>query len=330
MKSYILLVFAAFHTCQVISQGMEFDSAEFSKAPGLSFERSILPEKYSIEEYLPIIYPQAGSTCVAMSFALARTITFAIDNGIKDKEEITANSMSPYFIYYLARRKDDYSCNVGLSPIKAGLIAKEYGFSFLRDVEYPKYYPFSASYLCPNLFNFFPPVLKDDINNARINKVREVYVIKNLDGVKYALSHNMPVVIAIQIAKSFEELNSSLWEPLQAENRKKGLGGHAVVAIGYDDDLYGGAIRIANSWGEKWADSGKAWIRYSDLADWMDGAMVMDVLQKRSPNAAPKVNGISNSNSAGENILLKEFNQVYDFNNRKLLKAFEKYVMPQK
>jgi C1A family cysteine protease len=44
------------------------------------------------------------------------------------------------------------------------------------------------------------------------------------------------------------------------------LGGHAVVAIGYDDSRrigsHQGALRIRNSWGTDWGDAGYGWLPY--------------------------------------------------------------------
>ena len=51
------------------------------------------------------------------------------------------------------------------------------------------------------------------------------------------------------------------------------LGGHAVVAVGYDDsveienrmcgDRTVGALLIRNSWGEEWGDGGYGWLPYA-------------------------------------------------------------------
>ena len=38
------------------------------------------------------------------------------------------------------------------------------------------------------------------------------------------------------------------------------IGGHAMVAVGYDDTKK--AFRIQNSWGRTWADSGYGWFSY--------------------------------------------------------------------
>ena len=44
------------------------------------------------------------------------------------------------------------------------------------------------------------------------------------------------------------------------------LGGHAVIAIGYDDSRrigsHQGALRIRNSWGTTWGDNGYGWLPY--------------------------------------------------------------------
>lgn len=45
------------------------------------------------------------------------------------------------------------------------------------------------------------------------------------------------------------------------------LGGHAVVAVGYDDNRkigrHKGALKIRNSWGNSWGESGYGWLPYA-------------------------------------------------------------------
>ena len=44
-------------------------------------------------------------------------------------------------------------------------------------------------------------------------------------------------------------------------------GGHAIVAVGYDDDRQigseKGALKIRNSWGTGWGESGYGWLPYA-------------------------------------------------------------------
>ncbi|HLG34931.1 MAG TPA: hypothetical protein VI757_08640, partial [Bacteroidia bacterium] len=45
----------------------------------------------------------------------------------------------------------------------------------------------------------------------------------------------------------------------------------AMLAVSYDDEKYGGAIEVLNSWGKQWGNNGFAWIRYSDCLKWFSG-----------------------------------------------------------
>ena len=48
-------------------------------------------------------------------------------------------------------------------------------------------------------------------------------------------------------------------------------GGHAVLAVGYDDQKKigstKGALLIRNSWGEDWGDHGYGWLPYAYIED---------------------------------------------------------------
>ncbi len=56
------------------------------------------------------------------------------------------------------------------------------------------------------------------------------------------------------------------------------IGGHAVMAVGYDDDIEivntnrrglktKRALLIRNSWGEDWGDEGYGWLPYAYVVD---------------------------------------------------------------
>jgi hypothetical protein len=320
MKNLILFFFFSVLILNTKAQGLIFDSVAFSKTPELSVERGILPSSYSLTKYLPILLVQKESTCVAVSFSLARTMMLAIEDNITDKSKITRLHFSPYFLYYLARNKGDLQCATGLNPVTAGEVAKNIGFEKLINVEYPKYYPFANSDLCPNNIDFFPPELSQHFNNAKRYKINELYGTKNIEGVKYSISHNMPVILGLQIPKSFEKLKTNVWTPLPTENRSKSIGGHAVVAIGYNDNLFGGSVLIANSWGELWGSKGLTWIRYRDLKKWMDGAFIMEPTYSYKsdvPIDSPK----SYNNLKSQTFKVKQFGTKYSYDNKQLIEA---------
>jgi hypothetical protein len=86
--------------------------------------------------------------------------------------------------------------------------------------------------------------------------------------VKKSLSESCPVVISIICPNSFQYPIGDLWAPTEALNSEinHDHGRHAICAIGYDDEKYGGAIEIQNSWGAAWGNGGYIWIKYEDFA----------------------------------------------------------------
>jgi hypothetical protein len=321
MKKLIHIFFFSVLVINTKAQGLIFDSVAFNKIPELSVERGILPSSYSLEKYLPILLVQKASTCVAVSVSLARTMMIAIEDNITDKSTITRLHLSPYFVYYLARQKDDLQCTSGLKFISVGEVAKNIGFERLINVEYPKYFPFKDNNLCPNNINFFPPELETHLKNAKRYRINQLYSAKNIEGIKYSISHNMPVVLGLQISKSFEKVKTKLWVPLPTENKSKSIGGHAVVAIAYNDNLYGGSVLIANSWGPNWGLNGLTWIRYKDLRNWIDEAFIMEPTysyKSEVPSDLPK----STNNLKSQTFKVKQFGGKYSYDNKTLIDAF--------
>lgn len=82
---------------------------------------------------------------------------------------------------------------------------------------------------------------------------------KNHAEVKSQLNSSFPVVIGMMIDEGFQALRRG-----EIYNRRSGreLGGHAMIVIGYDDSVGGGAYKVLNSWGTNWGDGGYGWISY--------------------------------------------------------------------
>jgi hypothetical protein len=320
MKRFFLLAISLILFEFSYSQGLIFDSTSFNQQKEFPVERAVLPYKASLEMYLPALYPQTGGTCVAMATALARTIMYAKSLGTTDVNFITRNQMSPYFLYYYARDENDYSCEKGLNPIAAFNVAQKIGFEKLFKIEFPNYWPFKKSFLCPREYNFLPPETKSHLDNAKVFRISDFFVTKTASGIKSALAKGTPVVLAMLIPKSFELFKGSFWKAQSYESRIN-ASGHAMVAIGYDDYLNGGSIRIANSWGTEWGDKGKVWINYKELERWLDGAFIMI--------AASATYGLGNEEFVNNYKLPKEktfkvseFNGKFNFNNKEYLKIF--------
>ncbi len=100
----------------------------------------------------------------------------------------------------------------------------------------------------------------------RISKGGNNYDV-DIDAMKQNISSGAPVIIAMKIPESFYYVNTDLWTP---ESRDyKGIdkmSGHAMCVIGYDDNKFGGAVQVMNSWGRNWGNDGIFWMKYTDFS----------------------------------------------------------------
>ena len=99
-----------------------------------------------------------------------------------------------------------------------------------------------------------------------------IYDIKLLDQIKEIISYSIPIVFGLSAYNSIEQASDNGMIPLPERNDKI-IGGHAVLAIGYDDHIVlsgnpgstTGAFLIRNSWGTKWGQGGYGWLPYEYL-----------------------------------------------------------------
>ena len=88
-----------------------------------------------------------------------------------------------------------------------------------------------------------------------------------LASVKQHLAAELPSMFGFTVYSSFPSVGDGKGEiPLPTEGDKV-EGGHAVVAVGYDDNKKigseKGALLIRNSWGKEWGDEGYGWMPYA-------------------------------------------------------------------
>jgi len=100
--------------------------------------------------------------------------------------------------------------------------------------------------------------VKDGLYHKSIRYSR---VNRNLPDLKNALSKGHPIVFGFLIFQNFQ---SSEWisktPAIMPMPNGQNLGGHAVLAVGYDDDIE--CFIIRNSWGSRWANKGYFMIPY--------------------------------------------------------------------
>jgi C1A family cysteine protease len=90
--------------------------------------------------------------------------------------------------------------------------------------------------------------------------------------IKARLAFNMPVAFGFTVFNSIVQAGSTGEIPMPCP-RDRVAGGHAVMAVGYDDDMViknancvsaksKGALIIRNSWGASWGDHGYGYLPY--------------------------------------------------------------------
>lgn len=121
--------------------------------------------------------------------------------------------------------------------------------------------------VCPEVF--WPYVIQifdrqpnqKAVKRAAPYKINAYRRIKDLAELKAALAEDRPVVFGFEVYESFEadEVARTGILPMPDESEQL-LGGHAVLAVGYDDQK--GWVIARNSWGEAWGDRGYFYIPY--------------------------------------------------------------------
>ena len=202
---------------------------------------------------VPEIINQGGEgTCVAFSFGYTTRsyllkrdykIDFYSDGNINNKKVC-----SPEYLYNSARQPG--SC------VQAGMvIPKALEFVKMNGISTWESMPYSDDNGCDIQPN------NQQKENGSYFKIDNYYRLENLNEsyIKQILSNNHPIIIGVPIFQNFYD---NLGEVIES-NLGEEIGGHALVIIGWDDNLQ--AFKMANSWGKNWGDRGYGWVHYDHI-----------------------------------------------------------------
>lgn len=273
MKKLLFLTFLLACT-QLSAQGLLYSEESYMKVKPYDSDElgfaSNPPKAFSMKEYTPIPLEQYGGTCVSVSCGYSALSTAYNYKFNRKGVQAHLHSFQPYYLYsYLS---SDTSCMNGTYIEWAMEFLKDYGcfkywtpFDIYCDQEYEEDFGKACHYLSYSyrIKDFYRIELE---NYESVSS--KAYQLKGVlaEGRPIPIGMNLPAPInSDNPFSSFDTLlQTDLWRPSKMEIPDT-LGGHAMVVIGYDDNKFGGAFQIMNSWGTEWGDGGYFWVRYDDF-----------------------------------------------------------------
>jgi hypothetical protein len=267
------------------AKGAIFDEEAYSNLPRLASlsSRSYegLPLSFSLKQYAPLAGDQTGyNTCVAWAAGYAaRTICESVVLNRKNQTETTQNVFSPVHIYKNIN-PDDLECTYGTQIYRALDMMKETGAVRMLDIER------IMSFRTVDLSNYknsrnYP--IGDYITLFSKEDRKKPALITRI--VKKSLTEGKPVIIGMNTPDSFTDAKE-VWRPKESPDTY--YYGHAMCVVGYDDNKYGGAFEVLNSWGRKWGNGGYIWIPYRTFVDFVkEGYVIIENIANYSDISSP-------------------------------------------
>ncbi|MCB0455826.1 MAG: DUF4384 domain-containing protein [Aequorivita sp.] len=259
---FLFLISASLCFAQQQGTGLLFDETGYEsipkKANNVSFFDDLADVKRaSLKQYVPTVKNQGGyQTCLGWSTGYyGRTILEAKQQNITNAEDIDAIAFSPIFTYLNAKVvEDNYNCNKGAFIHKGAQSLVEDGAPYFRD--------YSEAEFCDDAI---PETVAQNASNHKIKDFRRLITydaepLEIIDNVKRALHNGNPVIGGFK----FENTLLVAKNVYLSDNSPTGSG-HAMCVIGFDDEKYGGAFEIVNSWGTNWGNNGYIWMKYDDF-----------------------------------------------------------------
>ncbi|PSJ73809.1 hypothetical protein C7N43_27235 [Sphingobacteriales bacterium UPWRP_1] len=278
-------LFGQSDTVQIHKRGLLFNNESYKKVPlAPTLRNDNLPGEASLKTFCPTPRSQGNyGTCAAWATAYsARTIMDAIKKNWTTKAVIDSNAYSPSYTYNQIKFPYDADCSIG-TYLDSTLTCITRGVGKFKD-----YYDFN--FQCGNSsFTIDETAKKNAIMGyKRLYNLEDPPSLKII-AIKKSISEKRPVVASIAAPRSFDYAGE-LWVPLElpsgnSEELVTVFGGHAITIVGYNDNMFGGAFEVMNSWGLYWAKGGFTWIKYADFTEWANYSFELIDFPISAPNA---------------------------------------------
>lgn len=101
-------------------------------------------------------------------------------------------------------------------------------------------------------------------------------IATDIQSITTSIEGQRPVILGVRLTAAFLTLTAA---PYIIPAAGKGVGGHAVLAIGLaNHPAHGSLILVRNSWGAKWGEQGSGWLSTDYLNDKLIGYRLVDPL----------------------------------------------------
>lgn len=211
-----------------------------------------LPAKVDLRPGLPGVYDQGQlGSCVAN--AVAGAIAFNLK-----RQKAREFMPSRLFIYYNARALINATAYDSGAYIRDGIKTVNKQGTTSEIV-----WPYSDA--IPGPFTTRPPnqAYSEALNHQVTTYMR---VTQTTNALRQCLADGFPFVFGFSVYESFEsDVVAQTGIVPMPKRTERMLGGHAVVAVGYDDAKQ--MFLVRNSWGSEWGLGGYFWMPYAYLTN---------------------------------------------------------------
>jgi C1A family cysteine protease len=216
-----------------------------------------LPDRIDLREQCPEVVDQGSiGSCVANACCSAMAFL--------EREALASLFFSRLFLYYFTRVAE------GIPPTEDSgtLIRVAIQVLIERGVPYESTWPYDPA---EERFSLVPS--SEAQAEALEHRALFFYSCVNTDGapslfaIKASLSQGFPVVVGFAVPENMMSAECAETGIVEFPASGEGLvGGHAVLRVGYDDNMMVGSDKGAwlclNSWGSSWGINGYFWLPY--------------------------------------------------------------------
>ena len=182
-------------------------------------------------------------------------VGFAATTGMKEYQEKVDYQklvmLSPRFLYSECKKID------GMPWLEGTTIRAAMGVLKVKGVCQEKFWPYQP--LKKN------KPLSGASSNAKKFRILTYARILDLDELRMSLATKGPAVLGIEVFKGMLKTKTGI-VPLPKKGERS-IGGHAICAVGYDDEKE--LIKFKNSWSEKWGQVGYGFLPYAYIERYM-------------------------------------------------------------